>query len=33
LREALKAGNGERLLHEFQSAKQARDAWLDKGKK
>jgi prephenate dehydrogenase len=33
LREALEAGDGERLLHEFQSAKQARDAWLDKGKK
>jgi prephenate dehydrogenase len=33
LREALEAGDGERLLHEFEAAKHARDAWLDKGKK
>jgi prephenate dehydrogenase len=33
LREALEAGDGERLLHEFESAKQARDTWVNKGKK
>jgi prephenate dehydrogenase len=32
LREALEAGDGERLLFEFESAKQARDAWLEKYK-
>ena len=33
LREALEAGDGESLLHEFEAAKQARDAWLCEGKK
>jgi prephenate dehydrogenase len=33
LREALQADDGERLLHEFEAAKQARDAWVNKGKK
>lgn len=33
LREALEASDGERLLHEFETAKQARDAWVNKGKK
>ncbi len=33
LREALETGNGERLLHEFEAAKQARDAWVNKGRK
>jgi len=32
LREALEAGDGERLLHEFKSAKHARDKWLAKHK-
>ncbi len=32
LREALEAGDGNRLLHEFKSAKRARDAWVNKGK-
>jgi len=33
LRQALEAGDGERLLHEFAAAKHARDVWLNKGKK
>jgi prephenate dehydrogenase len=33
LREALQAGDGERLLHEFEAAKHARDTWVNKGKK
>lgn len=33
LRDALQAGDGEFLLHEFEAAKQARDNWLNKGNK
>ena len=33
LRDALEAGDGERLLLEFEAAKHARDDWLNKGKK
>ena len=33
LREALEAGDGERLLQEFETAKHARDTWVNKGKK
>jgi prephenate dehydrogenase len=33
LRDALEAGDGERLLQEFEAAKHARDTWVNKGNK
>jgi prephenate dehydrogenase len=30
MREALEAGDGDRLLEEFEAARDARDTWLEK---